>query len=193
MLSIAAAGVGGGLPRGWLHYPRRHPSAALRLLCFPYAGGSGRIFADWPGGIPRQVEVGWIELPGHGLRLLERPMSGIGELAGRIVEQLHSQLDRPVALFGHSMGGLIAFEVARSMRRNGLPAPARLYVSAHQAPQLPFTAPAIHELADPQFLDAIAGYGATPPGILANAEMMRMLGPALRADFAACGDVFLLR
>src|ERR1700689_3891893 len=125
-----------GSAGSWVQYPRRNPSAALRLLCFSYAGGSGRIFARWPGGVPRQVEVGSIELPGHGLRLLEKPIASIDELTSRIVAGLSLHLDRPVALFGHSMGGLVAFEVARRMRHEGFSTPVRLYVSAREAPQL---------------------------------------------------------
>jgi medium-chain acyl-[acyl-carrier-protein] hydrolase len=172
--------------RGWLLRPRPNPHAALRLFCFAYAGGSAQIFACWPGGLPREVDVAAVQLPGHGLRLLERPIARMDDLAAGIASGLRPHLDRPFAFFGHSMGALVAFELARQLRREGLPAPVRMYVSAHNAPQLPREPSAIHELPDDEFHDAVAGYGATPADVLADAEMMRLLAPALRADFAVC-------
>ena len=172
--------------QGWIQRFRPNPQAALRLICFPYAGGSAQMYASWPGGVPRTVEVVAVQAPAHGMRLLEPPLTNMEDLVAGIVDGLQPELDRPFALFGHSMGGLVAFEVARELRRRDLPTPAKLYVSARDAPTVELEPTAIHRLPDAEFADAIRGYGATPDDVLASAELMRLLAPALRGDFEVC-------
>jgi medium-chain acyl-[acyl-carrier-protein] hydrolase len=177
----------GGRSRDWVtFFEPRSARSSLRLICFPYAGGTIRMFSRWRASLPRQVELGAVELPGHGLRLLEKPLARVEDIVDGTITALEPYLDRPLALFGHSMGGLIAFEVARALRRADLATPVRLYVSGREAPQLPYEPTEIHKLPTKQFRQAVSGYGATPAEVLAQADVMRLVEPALRADFAIC-------
>ena len=173
--------------RGWVHFfEPPSPVAALRLICFPYAGGTIQPFARWRRSLPRDVALGAVELPGHGLRLLEKPVDRMQDVVRSTVAELEPHLDLPIALFGHSMGGLIAFEVARALRQSGLASPSWLFVSAREAPQVPLAPSSIHELPQAEFRETIRGYGATPGEVLAQADIMKLIEPALRGDFAIC-------
>jgi medium-chain acyl-[acyl-carrier-protein] hydrolase len=92
-------------------------------------------------------------------------------------------LDRPVAFFGHSLGALVAFEVLRELRRRGLPRPVRLFAAAARAPHRPADEP-LHALPDDAFLNRIAGLNGTPAPVLRDRQLMNLLLPAIRADFA---------
>jgi medium-chain acyl-[acyl-carrier-protein] hydrolase len=96
----------------------------------------------------------------------------------------HSQL--PYAFFGHSMGSLVAFELAREMRRRGLPGPELLMVSGHRAPQRPDPEPPIHGLPEHEFLEEIRQLNGTPEAVLKNPELLQLVIPVLRADFEVC-------
>jgi medium-chain acyl-[acyl-carrier-protein] hydrolase len=173
--------------RGWVHFfGPQHPFARLRLICFPYAGGTIQTFARWRGTLPRDVSLGAVELPGHGLRLLESPVDRMQDVVHWTVAELEPYLDLPIALFGHSMGGLIAFEVARALRQSSLASPSWLFVSAREAPQVPLVPSSIHEMPQAEFRQTIRGYGATPAEVLAQPDIMKLIEPALRADFAIC-------
>src|SRR6185312_1984176 len=96
----------------WLHFPSPSVYAGTRLFCIPYAGGGSAVFREWPGALP-DVEVGLVRLPGRESRFRDRPYSDMTALVADLADILLSQVDRPYALFGHSMGGRIAFEVGR--------------------------------------------------------------------------------
>src|SRR5689334_23170132 len=101
----------------------------MRLFCFPYAGGSAQIFRSWSTQLPPGVEVCPIHLPGRGLRLRDAPYSRLEPLLDRISEALIPQLERPYALFGHSMGAMISYELARRLRDAGVRQPLHLFLS----------------------------------------------------------------
>jgi medium-chain acyl-[acyl-carrier-protein] hydrolase len=169
---------------GWAIYPRRNPAARLRLFCFPYAGGGATVYSTWPRGLPPEVEVVAVQPPGREGRLSEAP---IGDLS-RLVEAMHRELrphfDKPFAFFGHSNGGLMAFELARALRREGGPMPLQLFASGRPAPQLELDDPPIHALPHDEFIQQLRRFAGTPEEILANEEIMELIMPLLRADFA---------
>src|SRR5690606_13046892 len=111
--------------------------ARLRLVCFPYAGGGISIFRAWPSALPAGIEVCSIELPGRDTRIAHPPLTSLPALVQEVRSTFDTLLDAPFTLFGHSMGALLAFELTRSLRRDGLPLPAALFVSGHRAPHLP--------------------------------------------------------
>jgi len=125
----------------WITYPRPNPEASLRLFCFPYAGGGTTIFRAWPQGMPDDVEVAPVQLPGREGRLREPSFTQINPLVRALADALRPHLDREFAFFGHSMGAIISFELARELRRRRGPAPAHLFVSGRAAPQIPVEGP----------------------------------------------------
>lgn len=168
----------------WIASPRPNPRARLRLICSPYAGGNSLIFRRWPEHLPADVEVCAIQLPGRGRRMREQPPTRLDDLMRELVPALVPHLDRPFALFGHSMGALIAFELARRLSsEHGLP-PLQLFVSGRRAPQCPRTRPYTYDLPEPEFLRELSRLNGTPREVLENEELVRLILPIVRADFA---------
>lgn len=165
-------------------YPQPNPQGSLRLFCFPYAGGAAWMYRTWADRLPKTVEVCPIELPGRGKQIQSAPFTRLQPLIQAIAQALIPHLDKPFAFFGHSMGGLICFELARWLRQEYNLQPIHLFISGRRAPQLPDPAPPIHNLSDPEFLQELRRLNGTPQAVLENAEMMELLLPILRADFA---------
>jgi len=170
----------------WLACPKPKPNAALRLFCFPYAGGGSALFMNWPDLLPQSVEVCAARLPGRGARMKERPFTNLSEMVGTISETIAPFLNKPFAFFGHSMGAMISFELARRLRREGQPAPERLFVSGRRAPQLRCTDPPTYNLPDAEFIRELKTLNGTPPEVLMNEELVRLVMPLLRSDFQVC-------
>jgi medium-chain acyl-[acyl-carrier-protein] hydrolase len=160
-------------------------NAAARLFCVPYLGGSAMIFRSWPREIPETIEVNAVELPGHGRRIREKPVPRLEPLVAELAMSIEPALDRPFALFGHSFGALICFELARELRRCQLPTPNHLIVSSAKAPHQINNGTFIHSLPDQAVLDELRSLGGTPSVLLQNDELIHSIMPALRADFAA--------
>ncbi|MEM6613641.1 MAG: alpha/beta fold hydrolase, partial [Cyanobacteria bacterium P01_C01_bin.72] len=169
----------------WLPQIKNNPQAKLRLFCLPYAGGSTYIYDRWSDFLPDTVEVCPIELPGRRKRFTETPYDSINVLVSDLATVLLPHLDKPFALFGHSMGGLVSFELTRLLRRRYYLQPLHLFISACRATQLPRSKPPIHHLDDTAFTQEIMRLGGTPQIVLNNKEMMELILPALKADFKA--------
>ncbi|MBD1902832.1 thioesterase II family protein [Trichocoleus sp. DQ-A3] len=167
-----------------MYCPKPNPLSSLRLFCFPYAGGGALNFRTWSQGLPVGVEVCAVELPGRGKRILEAPFTQALPLVQAIAHALLPYLDKPFAFFGHSMGALVSFEVARLLRREYGMSPVHLFVSGRSAPQLPLQEPPIHSLPQPAFIEELRRLNGTPKAVLENVELMELLLPILRADFA---------
>jgi medium-chain acyl-[acyl-carrier-protein] hydrolase len=168
----------------WLAHVKPNPAAALRLFCFPYAGGDPSAFLSWPAALPASVEVCPVLLPGHGSRIAEPLFLSIADLVPPLAEGLLPSLHRPFALFGHSTGALIAFEFARALRAEHGLSPARLCVSACGAPHLPPDRPdPIHHLPEQEFIEKLRAFGGVSEAALAEPELRGLILPILRADF----------
>jgi medium-chain acyl-[acyl-carrier-protein] hydrolase len=166
-----------------LCYHRPIPEAALRLFCFPYAGGRDLIFRGWQDGLPRTVEVCPVELPGRGRRLRERPLTQLTALVEATAEGLLPLLDKPFAFFGHSMGAMISFELARLLRKEHGVMPVHLFLSGRRAPHVPDTDPPTYDLPEAEFLKELRRLNGTPQEVFENAELIELMMPLLRADF----------
>ncbi|NCF64535.1 MAG: alpha/beta fold hydrolase [Chloroflexi bacterium] len=167
----------------WFVRLKPAPRAKMRLYCFPYAGGGVPVFRTWPDGLSASIEVWAAHLPGRGSRSREAPVRHMLPLVQTLVRQLPADSNqRPFAFFGHSLGARVGFEVARSLRRQGKPLPAQLFVSACPAPQLPSGRP-IHMLPKAAFLAELQRRNGIPQEVLAHPELLELLLPMLRADF----------
>ena len=158
----------------------------VRLICFPYAGGGASIYRPWSDNLPPTIEVCSIQLPGRGARLLEKPFSRISPLVSALGQALLPLLDKPFAFFGHSMGALVSFELARLLQKKGGPLPLHLFVSGAAAPFLPPREIALYKLPETEFIKALHSLNGTPKELLESEELMQLLLPTLRADFAVC-------
>jgi medium-chain acyl-[acyl-carrier-protein] hydrolase len=160
--------------------------AVLRLFCFPYAGGSAMVYQHWQQHAPDWLQVCPLELPRRGRLYAENQFGSIAELATAIASTLHPYANIPYALFGHSMGAIIAYEVACELEAAGRAPPRKLFVSGACAPFLARKKPPVSHLADTEFLAHVRDLNGTPAEVLANKELMAILLPILRADFALC-------
>jgi len=168
----------------WIACRKSIPQPRLRLFCFPYAGGGVSIFRAWSDGLPADVEVCPIQLPGRGPRLIEPPFNRLSPLIHALAEALFPLLDKPFAFFGHSLGALVSFELARQLRRQYAVQPVRLFISADRAPQIPNRDPPTHSLPEGEFLMAVRRLNGTPREVLEDEELRQIMLPLLRADFA---------
>jgi medium-chain acyl-[acyl-carrier-protein] hydrolase len=175
-----------GRENPWLGRYRPSAETRLRLICLPYAGGGTVAFRDWSRELPKGVEVVAVCLPGREARIDEPPLREARELVEAIREGLRDYRDVPYALFGHSMGALLAFELARSLRRDSGRQPVQVVVSGHRGPHLPYPVPPIRDLPAERFVEELRRYDGTPPDALESEELIELLLPALRADFTVC-------
>ncbi|MCG8454637.1 MAG: alpha/beta fold hydrolase [Holophagales bacterium] len=161
---------------------RPQPQAPIRLLCFPYAGGGASIYRRWQEDLAPGVEVISVQPPGRENRLADAPHLEMAPLIAEILSALAELDSRPLALFGHSLGACVAYELAHVLSRHGRP-PAWLAVSGRRAPG-GRPEPVVSTLDDAGFLAHLRDLGGTPEEILENDELMELLMPLLRADFA---------
>ena len=170
----------------WIVKPRPRPDAKLKLVCLPFAGGGSSSFRSWTPLLPAQVELLTVEIPGRGQRLSETLRTKIEALIPDIANALQKELDRPFALFGHSMGTLLGFELAHYLRVHFHKEPAYLFFSGRGAPGQPSTEEPIHQLPKDDFVRRIREYNGTPKEVLEHQELMDLMIPILRADFEVC-------
>jgi medium-chain acyl-[acyl-carrier-protein] hydrolase len=167
----------------WISRPRKRPEASFRLFCFPRAGGGVASFRSWPEDCHPEIEVALVQPPGRENRLREVPLHTMESLVSSVCDAMTELLDRPYALFGHSLGAKVAFETSRELRQRGLPEPVCFFAAASAGPAVPWTRPLLHSLGDLELLQEIQRrYGGVPQGILADRELWPFLVPALRAD-----------
>jgi medium-chain acyl-[acyl-carrier-protein] hydrolase len=173
----------------WIAFPRANPKAKTRLICFPCAGRGASLYRTWPGHLGKDVEVCAIQPPGRENRIGDPPLTRFQDLLSVLAEVLQPFLDREYAIFGHSLGALIGFEVARRIREIKGITPIHLFASAQHAPQIPDPMPPISMLPDVAFLTAVQQrYDGIPHEVLREPEVLSLLLPMLRADFQILED-----
>ncbi|MFO1432606.1 MAG: alpha/beta fold hydrolase [Candidatus Competibacteraceae bacterium] len=167
----------------WVSSRQRGKKPRIRLFCLPYAGGGTLIFHSWAKVLPADIEICPIQLPGRECRVRERFITNMVTMVDALVSALQNHLDAPFALFGHSMGAIIAYETARRLLATHAKTPWVLLVSGARAPHLvPLRSP-IHSLEDGAFIEEIRKLNGTLPEVLEHAELMQLLIPLLRGDF----------
>jgi medium-chain acyl-[acyl-carrier-protein] hydrolase len=177
---VAVRQADGDLER-WFVRPRLAAAAASfrwRLFCFPGAGGLAVNFSGWAAGFPKSVDLCLAQLPGREERADEAMPGSIRDLAAKLADVVAPSLDRPFALFGYSMGGLVAFELARRLQMQRLPTPRHLFVAACRSPVQARPLPPVHHLPSEDFWREVSDGSAAPPADAIRAE----LEPRFRAD-----------
>jgi pyochelin biosynthetic protein PchC len=164
---------------------RLHPSSARRrLICLPHAGGAATYFAPLAAALSDSFDVVAIQYPGRQERLSEPCLDSIQVLAEAIVPELDPWLDRPFALFGHSMGAVVAFEVARVLEHDHGRVPAGLFVSGRRGPTTRRNEQ-FHKGGDRSLLNQVARLQGTPSWLIDDHDVRQMMLPALRGDYKA--------
>ncbi|MEV1329756.1 thioesterase domain-containing protein [Micromonospora costi] len=165
----------------WFVSPGGRDAAPVQLFCLPYAGAGASAFRRWQDGLGPAVEVLPVQLPGRENRITEDPRFEVADVARAIA----GRATGPYALYGHSMGGRLGFEVVRELRRQGHPLPLRLYVGGARAPHV--TAPSLFDglsrVDDDELLRRLGAGGGLPAEVLDHPELVELLLPLLRADF----------
>lgn len=170
----------------WIYRPKPNGRAVARLFCFHHAGVGAAVYRLWPNGLSDKLEVCAVQLPGRGGRLREPPMANVPAIVDALLPALLPLLDRPFAVFGHSMGAVIGSEFVRALVERGGPMPEHLVVSGRRPAHVPDPQSLLNVLDDGAFVAEVnRRYGGIPAEVLADAEVMALLLPALRADIAA--------
>lgn len=181
------SGPGGSAPEDIVWSLPEKSAADTALLVLPHAGGNAHAYSDWRDLLPPGVRLLIGQYPGRGARFADPLPESIDDLAVPIVESLPPGVANLVVL-GHSMGSLVAFEVARRLTERGTP-PKALIASACRAPHLPNQAPVFPAtLDDDALVAAIKARGGTQDDILDEPELREIILPAIRADFAVDDD-----
>ncbi len=163
-----------------------HPAApgSVQLVCLPHAGGSASYYFPVSRALAPEVEVLAIQYPGRQDRRQEPLVRDLPELARRVHAVLRPRIDRPLALFGHSMGASLAFEVARLLEHEDGVAPLWLFASGRRAPSQ-VRDERTHQLDDRGLIADVRRLSGTEGGLLGDDEVLRMILPAIRADYTA--------
>ncbi|MFB8751070.1 thioesterase II family protein [Streptomyces parvulus] len=173
-------------PGGWLRRYRPADAAAVRLVCFPHAGGSASAYLRLAAALaPSGVEVLAVQYPGRQDRRGEPFIDTVDELVEAVLPEVRQWTRGPFALFGHSLGATLAFETARRLTDSGRP-PAHLFLSGRRAPVVP-RSDTVHLLDDRSLIERVTRLQGTDPTLLQDEELLRMVLPAIRNDYAMAG------
>jgi medium-chain acyl-[acyl-carrier-protein] hydrolase len=151
------------------------------LLCVPHGGAGAMAFAPWRKLLPPEIGLRAVQPPGREARFREPSYRDVSSFVRDLLPSVVALADRPIAIFGHSLGAIVAFELVREMRRAGL-APSHLHVSGRWAPHIVFKKPRIAELSDEALVALLRGLGGTPADLLDDPDLRALFLPPLRAD-----------
>lgn len=165
-----------------IYIPKEKPNAAIRIICFPYAGGSSATYLPWVNLLPPDTELAVVQLPGRGARLAEPPYQTMHELVKNLLAAFEKLSQKPCIFFGHSMGARVAYELMLILWRFHYQLPLHFVASGSAAPFIPREEQTYH-LPDDQFIEKICDLNGTPKEVLGNPELVQLVLPALRADF----------
>jgi surfactin synthase thioesterase subunit len=168
---------------GWLAERDIRAAARMRLFCLPHAGSGSAAFYRWKRELPATIDVCPVLLPGREARIREGSLIDAIALVRQLLAATKPYLDVPFAVFGHSMGSLLAYEWAVQLAEAHMPSPICLFVSGREGAHLPLPHPDIHGMGDAEFVEELQRrYGGTTEDLLADAELREVFLPILRAD-----------
>lgn len=169
----------------WLCVPASRPRASLRLVLLPHAGAGAARYVPWAECLPEWIELLIVRLPGRETRLSEPAIDQRAALVSALAQGLRGHVLPPFALFGHSMGGLLAFELSAAWRDAASAQPIMLGVSGCGPPHLPKER-TLHLLSDEELCEELTRMGGLAREVLDHAEIRQLAFPLLRADLRVC-------
>ena len=168
----------------WIIFPRPNRDAQMRLFCFSFAGGNASTYYHWPNYLPDGVEVAAIQLPGRMERVREQPIGRIEPLIDQLSAEIYPYLDKPFAIFGHSLGALVGYECAVALRERYGVLPVHYFASARRAPHIHYESdPPIHRHARSVLIELLRRYNGVPQLVLQDEQLIDLFLPTIRADF----------
>ncbi len=168
----------------WFENLSRVQAPTLYLVCFPYAGASAQIFYLWPAYFAPKLGIYLVHLPGRGKRSHEKPFTRLSLLVDAIVQNMPAELlECPFALYGHSLGALLSFEIVRAVRRRYGIEPVQLFLSGRSAPHVVESEAPTFSLPHHDFIARLRELNGTPKEVLEDPELTELFLPLLRADF----------
>src|SRR5262249_47912819 len=160
----------------------------VQLICLPYAGAGAAAYRGWQGLFPHWIELIPLDLPGRGLRQVERALDDWHELIDVVMKTVRARVTGPLALFGHSMGALVAIEVAHALRASDAPAPLWIGASGCVAPRRRERDLTWLDCSEQRLVAELRSLGGTPPEVLDCRDLLDLVLPTVRADFHLCGS-----
>jgi len=155
----------------------------MKLFCLPYAGGGASAFRPMQQWLPKNIQLRPLHLPGREVRFSEPLENNLASLIVDLAQQIIDATDEPYAIYGHSMGSVLAFELIRYLRRKQLRLPVHFFAAARGAPSLSGEYRRLSLLDDDQFLASVQAFGGLPDKLINNAEIRNLILPLLRSDF----------
>lgn len=165
----------------WVAHGTGRDDAAVRLFCLPFAGGGASVFRTWGELLPDSIDVCPVQFPGREGRAREPYHEDLHELAEALAAGIEPLLDRPYAIYGHSLGGLVGYELAAELERFGQ-GPTHLFVGASPAPHLGLRRAPVYHLPDPDLIAWLGALDGTPKQVLEHPWLLKLYLPTLRAD-----------
>ncbi len=181
----------------WLKGIQPDSKVTMRVFCFSYAGGGASTYLRWRPHIANHIDICAVQPPGREDRIAEKPISDLSILVSNIADVITPHIKIPYAFFGHCNGALVAFKLAREMRRRKEMLPQYMFVSNFRAPGLKNASRVLRDLPQSELISHLMTYGGIPKEILRNEQLLALLIPTIHADFSLlenyeyCEDVSL--
>jgi medium-chain acyl-[acyl-carrier-protein] hydrolase len=170
----------------WFPQSLKRDNLSSRLFCLPHAGAGAAVFRKWQDQVDPSIEIVPVQLPGRESRHAEKLEESISSLAGMLVEPVIEKADdQPYAIFGHSMGALLAYELSQELAAKGRP-PSLLVVSGQAAPHAYHVRWPVRNLSNQELIEYLGELDGIEAELLANPALLEFYLPVVRADFAAC-------
>ncbi|MFT5757213.1 MAG: medium-chain acyl-[acyl-carrier-protein] hydrolase [Alteromonadaceae bacterium] len=167
----------------WFVIPKPNVHADLKLICFPYAGGSTSTYLSWVNYLPSNVELVIIQAPGRGSRIFEPLYSDMTALTDELVRLIPNVLNKPYIFYGHSLGSRVAFELMDKLSKLKHSSPQHFIASGSRGPHKLSEKKKVAHLPDSEFIDELYRLNGTPKAVIDNKELMDLFLPVLKADF----------